>query len=464
MKIAFIGGGSVQWTTMLLTDMVLNETLDGAELVLHDIDTDALALLARASQRIVEQAHSRIRITATADREDALRGARFVILCVAIGGLRAVHNDLAIPERYGISQPVGDTSGPGGLARGLRHIPFAVQVAREMERLCPGAWLLNLTNPMTTICRGVTRATAIRTVGLCHEVDLFRRHRLAPLLNVPADAITVEVAGINHLPAILRFSLGNEDGASKLRAWLSDHTPFEFVNDHVPEPHRDVFRDRLAVKLSLFDQLGVLFGAGDRHLAEFFPGFLSEASGRGTRYGVLHTTVEHRAENARVRRARLDALVQGEPAELVHSDETLAPVMAALAGGPTGRFIINMPNVGQIDDLPRNVVVESAAEVDALGVRPIAVGALPHPLYAALAPHVAWQELVVEAALSGHRAPARAAMAIDPVVHDPAIVDPLLDELLAANANFVGPKFTGDRRGVSLLSVRPGSPLILFDL
>jgi len=436
-KIAFIGGGSVQWTTMLLTDMVLNQALDGTELALHDIDADALALSTRASQRIVEQARSRIRVSATTEREDALRGAGFVILCVAIGGLRAVRHDLAIPERYRICQPVGDTSGPGGLARGLRHIPFAVQVAREMERLCPHAWLLNLTNPMATICRGVTRATAIRTVGLCHEVDLFRRHRLASLFKVPADAITVEVAGINHLPAIVRFRIGDADGASKLRAWLSEHTPFEFVNDHVPEPHRDVFRDRLAVKLTLFDQLGVLFGAGDRHLAEFFPSFLSEASGRGTRYGVLLTTVEHRSENARVRRARLDALVKGGSVELVHSDETLAPVVAALAGGPTGRFIVNMPNTGQIDGLPRDAVVESAAEVDALGVRPIAVGALPHPLYAALAPHVAWQELVVEAALTGRREPARAAMAIDPVVHDPAIVDPLLDELLAANAPFV---------------------------
>jgi alpha-galactosidase len=437
MKVAFIGGGSMQWTTMLLTDMVLNETLDDDDLVLHDIDGDALALATRASRRIVDQARSRIRITATADRAEALRGARFVILCVAIGGLRAVHTDLAIPERYGIYQPVGDTSGPGGLARGLRHIPFAVQVAREMESLCPDAWLLNLTNPMATICRGVTRKTGIRTIGLCHEVDLFRRHRLAPLLGAPAETITVDVAGINHLPAILRFRVGTEDGLPKLQTWLREHSPFEFVNDHVPEPHRDVFRDRLAVKLSLLEHLGVLFGAGDRHLAEFFPSYLSEASGRGARYGVLLTTVEHRMENARLRRIRLQALADGEAADLTHSDETLMPVMAALAGGPTGRFVVNMPNTGQIDALPRDVVVESVAEVDALGVRPVAVGPLPRPLYAALAPHIAWQELVVEAALTGLREPARAAMAIDPVVHDPASVDPLLDELLAANAPFV---------------------------
>jgi len=168
MKIAFVGGGSVQWTPKLVTDMALTETLASANLALHDIDADALELLTRACERIVGQVGGNLQVTATLDRAEALRGADFVILCVAIGGLAAVRNDLEIPERYGIYQPVGDTVGPGGLARGLRHIPFAVQVAREMEQLCPHAWMLNLTNPMTTICRGMIRTTNIRTIGLCH--------------------------------------------------------------------------------------------------------------------------------------------------------------------------------------------------------------------------------------------------------------------------------------------------------
>jgi alpha-galactosidase/6-phospho-beta-glucosidase family protein len=437
MKIAFIGGGSVQWTTMLVTDMAMNPALAGAELVLHDIDADALALMTRASRRVVEQLDGKMTIAAAADRGEALRDANFVILCVAVGGLGAMRQDLAIPERYGIIHAVGDTVGPAGLIRGLRHIPFAVQVAREVERLCPDAWLLNLTNPMTTICRGITRATGVRTIGLCHETDLFRRNHLASLFNVPPESIVLEVAGINHLPAILRFRLGDQDGAPALRRWLDQHGPFEFVADHLAEPHRDVFKDRLAVKLSLFEQLGVLFGAGDRHLAEFFPRFLSEASDRGARYGVLLTTIEHRATNARARRAWVERFLNGERAKLEHSAETLAPVMAALAGGPPGRFVVNVPNVGQIDNLPRDAVVECVAEVDSLGVRPVAVGTLAPPLYAAFMPHVAWQELVVEAALTGHRSPARAAMAIDPLVRDPAIVDPMLDELLAANTTFV---------------------------
>ena len=219
------------------------------------------------------QAGGRLEISATLDRTEALRHADFVILCVSIGGLRAMQNDLEIPERYGIYQAVGDTVGPGGLARGLRHIPFAVQVAREMEQLCPEAWLLNLTNPMTTICRGITRATGIKTIGLCHEVGGLR-HRLAKLFEVPADSISFEVAGINHLPVILKCRLGNRDGLTLLRNWSAEHGPLALTDQHDPNPFHDIFEDRFGVKLTLLEQLGVLFGAGDRHVAEFFSGFL----------------------------------------------------------------------------------------------------------------------------------------------------------------------------------------------
>lgn len=431
-KIAFIGGGSVQWTPVLVTDMALTGTLAGAELVLHDIDAEALDLLARASQRIVAQVGGDLHVSTTLDREEALEGATFVILCVAIGGLPAMRDDLEIPERYGIRQSVGDTVGPGGLARGLRHIPFAVQVAHEMERLCPDAWLLNLTNPMTTICRGVTRATNIRTIGLCHEVTGLRHH-LADLFDVLPEAITFEVAGINHLPVILRCNVGGRDGFDLLREWLAVHDPFEFARGVELNNVFDVFIDRLALKLTLFAQLGVLFGAGDRHVAEFFPNILTEQTDWGRKYGILLTTVDQREEMARVRRAHIEYYVNGGEWRLEKSAEQLAPVMAALLGGPAGRFVVNVPNLGQVDNLPREAVVECVAEIDALGVRPLAVGALPPAAYAVVAPHVARQELIVEAALSGERAPALAALATDPLVRDPAIVEPMLDELMGAN-------------------------------
>jgi alpha-galactosidase/6-phospho-beta-glucosidase family protein len=122
----------------------------------------------------------------------------------------------------------------------------------------------------------------------------------------------------------------------------------------------------------------------------------------------------------------------------------MAPVMAALSGGPACRFIVNIPNQGQIDNLPREAIVECVAYVDALGVRPIAAGALPYPAYAVIAPHVARQELIVEAALTGRREPALAALITDPLVMNPESVEPMLNELLVANAKFMGPEFMGN--------------------
>jgi len=424
----------MQWTSLLTIDLALTDTLAGATLALQDIDAGALDLMARATRRITSQLERDLKIEATTDRAEALRGADFVILCVAIGGLAAMRDDLAIPSRYGIAQSVGDTVGPGGLARGLRHIPFAVQVAREMEQLCPAAWLLNLTNPMTTICRGVTRATSIRTIGLCHEVGGVR-HSLADLLGVPPSAVEISVGGINHLPALLQFSADGRDGAPLLRDWLAEHGSFAWTSRHSEDPMKEVFFDRLAVKLTLFEQTGILFGAGDRHVAEFFPNFLTETTGYGERYGVMLTTIEQREELLRYRRARAEQFVNGAPEQLERSPEQLAGVIAALAGGRPGRFVVTGPTRGQIDNLPRDAVVECMAELDSLGVRPISVGALPYPAYAAIAPHVARQELIVEAALTGRREPALAALASDPLLRDPAPVAPMLDALLAANAS-----------------------------
>jgi alpha-galactosidase len=200
-----------------------------------------------------------------------------------------------------------------------------------------------------------------------------------------------------------------------------------------------VFADRLAVKLTIFEQTDVLLGAGDRHVAEFFPSFLTEATGYGQRYGVLLTSIAQREELLRQRRARTEQFVAGATEPLERSGEQLAGVIAALAGGPAGRFVVNVPNQGQIDNLPRDAVVECMAEIGPLGLRPLAVGALPHPAYAAIAPHVARQELIVEAALTGRRAPALAALASDPLLRDPATVAPILDALLAANAEIGAP-------------------------
>jgi len=442
MKIAFIGGGSVKWTSRLVVDMIFNESTADSVLVLHDIDEEALNLLNRSCRRINEELGGRLNISASLDRKETLRDADFVILCVAIGGLTAMRNDLLIPEKYGIYQSVGDTVGPGGLSRALRHIPFAVKLAREMEELCPNGWLLNLTNPMTTICRGVSRTTDINVVGLCHEVDIFREKYLAPLLKVPSDAITFDVAGINHLPVILNLKVEGQSGTSLLQDWLEKHSEFEFVDHHVAGVE-DLFVDRLAVKLNLFKNIGVLFGSGDRHVAEFFPDFLTEANHWGGRFGVILTNIDHREELASQGRRELEDFVNGGHMDLVKTNEQLVPVMAALLGEYEGKFVVNNTNDGCIDNLPSDAIVEHTVLIDESGVHQCFTEKLNDAAYSAVSQHIARQEIIVEAALSGESKFALEALSSDPLVADPTVAVPLLGELQKANEPFMKPEFQG---------------------
>ncbi|MCI0475664.1 MAG: hypothetical protein L0Y55_05410, partial [Anaerolineales bacterium] len=233
------------------------------------------------------------------------------------------------------------------------------------------------------------------------------------------------------------------DGIALLRDWLTQHRPAEAITQTTLTTARDVFTDQLALKLFLLDQLGILFGAGDRHVAEFFPGFLTDAAQCGLGYGIFLTRIEQREAIFRERRAQIERFVAGEAQELAPTEEQMTGVMAALAGGAPGRFIVNVPNQGQIDtqSVPRDAVVECMARVDALGVHPETTGALSHAAHAIIAPHVARQELIVEAALTGNKKAALFALITDPLVRDPATVAPMLDEFIAANALYTQQRY-----------------------
>ena len=431
MKITFIGGGSVQWTAKLVADMALNHTLDGAELVLHDIDEKALELLTNVSKKIMIDTGSHIRVKSTLDRRAALQGATFVILCVGIGGLAAMRYDLEIPQKYRIYQAVGDTVGPGGLARGLRHIPFAVLVAQEMEELCPDAWMLNLTNPMSTITRAVNKTTKIACIGLCHEVNGVRK-RFAEILHLPPIEIKFSVLGINHLPILHNLTIAGKDGNQVLHDWIQENGLYSLISERSNRVE-DVFHDRLAVKLTLLKNLDIVFGAGDRHVAEFFPGFLDESAQFGEKYGVILTTIDHRQKLMDQRRKDLEDYISGPVKTWKLSDEQLVRVISALSGKASGEFYINIPNQGQIPDLPHEVVVECSASIDGSGVHPDAPLELPTAVKSIISGHITRQELIVDAAITGKRKKALAALATDPLIRDLSTVGDVVDELLIAN-------------------------------
>ncbi|HOG45739.1 MAG TPA: hypothetical protein PLJ35_08865 [Anaerolineae bacterium] len=440
MKIAFVGGGSLTWAPELITDLALMPEVHGAELVLQDIDPAALERMLPLAELICRQAKSEMRVSATLEREPALTGADYVIYSVAIGGLRAVQADLEIPARYGVRLPVGMNVGPAGISRALRHIPATVELCRQMERSCPEAWLINLTNPMTQLCWVATRETSIRTIGLCHEITHFAGH-IAGALDVPPEEVCFQAAGINHLPWVLEFRVGARDGLALLRDWLAEHGALHFAHDMLLGTPWTAFHDRHGVKFTIFEATGCLPGAGDRHVAEFFPHFLRPETNWGLDYGIEATTVPHRAEMYALQAEQVQCWLSGEDSvPLRPSPEQVGPLVAALAGGRPERVIVNIPNLGQVPNLPRGAVVECYARVDARGVHPEFPGPLPAMPAAVCNWHLAIMELTLEAALCGDRGLALEALRMEPTVREWEAAAPMLDELLAANATWL-PQF-----------------------
>lgn len=435
-RICFIGGGSYNWMPKLLGDLALTADLHGT-VVLHDLNPTALEDIQRYGRKVFERNGSRFSIETTTDLARALDGANFVVVTITTGGLPTMALDLDIPEKYGISQSVGDTVGPGGLSRALRNVPVMVGIAQEMERRCPDAWMLNLTNPLTVLTRVVTMTTRIKAMGLCHELFGVRGGLIRMFGGSPAD-FEMRVAGVNHLIWLLDMTIRGRDGLQMVRDFVSEGRPLP-----IPAARGDwhePFVDRWKLKLTLFDLYDALPAAGDRHLAEFFPYFLTDATHQGADYGVKLTRIADREKQVASAREAVRSAISGELPPVTRSPEATADIVSAVVNGRSVRTIVNLPNTGQIDNLPRGAVVETLAEITSAGAQPLTVGALPHGVLSTLEPHVVNQELIVRAALEGDRQLALQAMANDPLVHDLAKAKLILDELLVAHEAYL-PQF-----------------------
>lgn len=292
-RIVIIGGGSVQWVPKLLRDIANTPSLHGSDVVIEDIDGASVPRMVGLAEHIAEVRGIPLTVTGTTDQRAALADAEFVVVAISTGGFASMRHDLAIPARFGVRQTIGDTVGPGGIARALRNIPVLVAIARDMEALCPDAWLLNVTNPMTTLCRAITGQSSIKAVGLCHEITITQL-LLSLLLDTSYFDVDMTVAGVNHFPIITELRLAGEDGFADLTELLEDGDGLDQpLAMELPDgilhggPRGDKWTKRdivehSQIKLDVFRRFGVLPGAGDRHVAEFFAGYLTEESAWGS--------------------------------------------------------------------------------------------------------------------------------------------------------------------------------------
>ncbi|MCD6231416.1 alpha-glucosidase/alpha-galactosidase [Candidatus Aerophobetes bacterium] len=441
LKIVLIGGGSYTWGPKIVTDIVLEKSLEGSEIILHDINEEALDLIYSLEKKVIEKTKKDFSLKKTTDLAEALKGADFVILTISTGGLDMMRHDLEIPLKYGIYQSVGDTVGPGGLSRALRNIPVVLNIGRQMEKLCPNAWMINYTNPMSTLCRTLTKYTRIKTIGLCHELfDVV--HTLKRIFNVEDSEIYLQVGGINHFTWITQLRVKGKDGFLFLHQYLEEKEPeLKKEVEKLDWEKFDPYQDNNLLKFELFKIFGCLPAAGDRHVAEFFPYFLTDETRAGREYGIKLTTIEDRLASRKEKEELIKNTLKGKtPLRIEPSFEKAAKIIVDLAGYGEGIHIMNLPNKGQISDLPQDVIVETLGVVNGSGVYPICVDNLPRSIIGILYRHIINQELIVEAGVKGDKNLALQALVNDPLVPSWEKAKKILDELLEATSDYL-PQF-----------------------
>jgi alpha-galactosidase len=386
-KIAFIGAGSVVFTKNLLTDVFKFPELRGTTVALHDIDPERLETAGMMARWTSGQLGAGATVEEHLDRRAALDEADFVVNMVQIGMHKATLLDFEIPRRYGLKQTIADSMGIGGIFRGLRTIPFMLDLAREMEELCPGAILLNYTNPMSMLTWAVYKAhPSVPVVGLCHNVPYTIRE-IASYIGVPHEEMAYDGAGINHIVWLTRLECGGEDVYPRLLAAMED--PEIYAKDKV--------------RFELMRRFGYFVIESSEHNAEYTPYFLRDDE-LVKRYDVPVDEYIRRSEANLVEYAKTrEKLLAGESFPLERSVEYGSLIVHSVVTGEARMVYASIENTNLVENLARGCCVEVAVAVDRTGLRPCHYGELPPQLAAHCAPHAAVQDLTVRAALEGNR-------------------------------------------------------------
>lgn len=451
-KIVIVGGGSNAWTPNIVKDMLLTEALSESEFVLYDINRKTADLNRDFLVALnTEHLHARAAVISTTDRVKAFRGADYFIITISTGGLNAMAHDLAIPEKYGIYHTVGDTSGPGGWARLLRNFEVFRNLALDINRYAPGAMVLNYTNPMTTLTDVLCRLCEGPVVGLCH--GLFENLAfLKKIYKLQSEAeLAVNYAGVNHFFWITAAKVGNRDVLADLRRRIEKQSLTQVLRGSIADPMG--FHSHYELATELFKTTGFMPYLGDRHTSEFLPGYITSRPNM-KKYRIIRTYIHERRRGFHHREKRLQDMLRrlrrGSSKDsawmkdemkgyLERSRETAADIITAHSAGREFIDVGNLPNIGQVANLPLGAVLETAMRVDRNGFTPLTFGPLPEPINGLVAPWPVVFGMTVDACFRRDREMALQALRLDPVcAHlNPAQVRAMGERLMRAHTAFL---------------------------
>jgi alpha-galactosidase len=410
-KIVMVGGGSYNWSPRLLCDLVQTPELENSEVVLLDINLTAAKEVKAAIDRICSDNKKKFHFTATSNEEKAFKDADFIVITISTGGLDMMQRDIEIPERFGIYQAVGDTSGPSGWSRLLRNVPVFEKMIRKIERLAPNAVIMNYTNPMSGLTGAIAAVSKLRSVGLCHGV-MGTINYLSKIMGVDEKDLSVRYGGVNHFFWILDFKVKGEDGYPLLRKRLGKSTLLKY--DMATKDPAGFSENNHKLFAEAFEHYGYLTYSADNHTSEFFTAYLSDRKMMED-FKIKRKTVDgRRAGLIKSRQFTLD-MASGKEKMLTRSRETAVDIMKALVTNTPFIDVVNLPNIGQIDNLPRGAVVETLGLVDSGGFAPISIGPMPEILRGLIEVHCHVQKMILEAAMTGNEKLAIEALMLDPL-------------------------------------------------
>jgi alpha-galactosidase len=428
--ITILGAGSTVFARQLMTDILQIEGLEEGCFALVDIDATRLELACQVAEKLIAQSGKRWTIRASTERRDLLAGSDFIVNTIEVAGLANVRHDFDIPMKYGINQCIGDTIGPGGIFKALRTGPAWLDILHDAERLCPQAWVLNYTNPMSILTFAALASTGMRTVGLCHSVQHTSK-QLAEYLEVPYNELQWRCAGINHNSWFTELQYQGQDMYPRLRE-----------RARIPEVY-----ERDPVRFEIMRYFGAFVTESSGHFSEYVPYFRkrSDLIERYCREGYLGETGFY-ANNWPTWREERDSsiremLVGARALPFIRSHEYCSYIIEAVTMRRPMVIYGNVRNTGLIDNLPDGCV-EVACLVDQNGVQPCHFGSLPEQLAALNRSHMSIHSLMCEALLTGDKEAARYALLLDPLsaaVCSPAEISAMFDEMWEAEREYLQP-------------------------
>jgi alpha-galactosidase len=426
-KVVLIGAGSSNFGFFSLCDAVNTPSLQGSTLTLVDIDAKKLRVMRKIADLMNKKTGARLKIEHTVDRKEALSGAKFVVMSIAVDRMNRWRLDWEIPVKHGIRQVIGENGGPGGLSHTLRNVPIIMEICRDIEDLCPDALLINYTNPLSRVCLAINRYSRVKAVGLCHELK-HQLEQFSEILEVDRDELEAISAGLNHFAWILdlRFKNTGEDAYPLLREKLRS-----FDSSFQP------------LCRELFEKFGFYPNTDSNHAGEYVPYAWDKCPEelRGLNWINMNDywgewTLKY-----------IDEIITGkvlleEAFEIskVSGERAFRIIEAIVENRNQIELAVNIPNEGHISNIPQGAIVEIPALVNSSGVHGLHIGPLPKGIASLCNTQIAVQDLAVEAAITGDRNKALQALLIDPVVQDLDAAERSLDELLRVHAQYL-PQF-----------------------